>query len=65
MAAAKVAEIDGRGVVTVSSSVRVILSDAGGSFSTHEIVAAAADARRENRTSRKRGEGKGDGSGEV
>ena len=69
MAAAKVAEIDGRGVVTVSSSVRVILSDAGGSFSTHmaceEVVAAAADARRENRTSRKRGEGKGDGSGEV
>ena len=69
MAAAKVAEMNGRGVITVSSSVGLILSDAGGSFSTHmaceEVVAAAADARRENRTSRKRGEGKSDGGGEF
>ncbi len=69
MAAAKVAEINGRGVITCSSSMGLILSDAGESFSTHmaceEVVAAVADARREDRTSRKRGEGKSDGSGEV
>ena len=69
MAAAKVAEMDGRGVNTCSSSVGLILSDAGGSFSTHmaceEVVAAAADARRENRASRKRGESTSDGSVEV
>ena len=69
MAAAKVAEMNGRGVITVSSSMGLILSDAGGSFSTHmaceEVVAAAADARRENRASRKRGESTSDGSVEV
>ncbi len=56
MAAAKVAEIVGKGVITCSSSMRLTLSIAGESDST--IVGAGAGADRESRVVRRRGEGK-------
>ncbi len=62
MAAAKDAEIIGKGVITWSSSLGLTLSVAGESDST--IVGAGTGAERESRVVRKMGEGKCGGSGE-